>query len=277
VRSERALASAGEAEASAEAEVGAVMVPASGRRAPGAAGSVAEAAALSPSAPAIDPGVIQALEKMGAYLRGLQAFAVKSDTTIDELLESGQKVQLSEQVEMWVKRPDRLRLIVDSDRRKRQSFYDGKTFTLYGPKQGYYASFDAPPTLRELIDLAEQRYGLEFPLVDLFYWGTEKSGISDIQAAMRIGPSKIGDMETDHYALRQADVDWQIWIERGSRPLPRKLVITSKREFGQPQFSAVLGWNLEPSADDSAFVFHPPPGARRIVFERVVPRQEKDR
>src|SRR5687767_1334409 len=86
LRAERRPASSGEAGALAEAEVNHAMVPASGRRAPGAAGAAGEAVASSAPAPAIDPGVIQALEKMGAYLRGLQAFAVKSDTTIDELL-----------------------------------------------------------------------------------------------------------------------------------------------------------------------------------------------
>jgi hypothetical protein len=223
----------------------------------------------NPAAPAIDPAVIAALETMGAFLREQRAFAIKASTTIDEVLESGQKVQFSEVVEMWVKRPDRLRVNVESDTKRRQSFYDGKTFTLYGPRLGFYATFDAPPTLHELIDVAEQRYNLEFPLVDLFYWGTDKSGIRDVKSAMTIGPSKVGDVECDHYALAQNDVDWQIWIQRGAQRLPRKLVITSKRELGQPQFTAVLGWNLEPTADDSAFIFQPPPGARRIVFEQA--------
>src|SRR5688572_3185943 len=77
VRGQRGPASSGEAEGAAEAEMERAMVPASGRRGPGAAGSAGEAAALSAPAPAIDPGVIEALEKMGAYLRGLQAFAVR--------------------------------------------------------------------------------------------------------------------------------------------------------------------------------------------------------
>jgi hypothetical protein len=242
-----------EGEGGAASQVEPALVPASGRRAPGATSNAAEAIVPSSSQPVIDPAVIQALEKMGAFLRELRAFAIKADTTTDELLENGQKIQLSEV----------------SDQRKRHSFYDGKTFTLYGPRHGYYATFDAPPTLRELIDVAEQRYNVEFPLVDLFYWGTEQSGIRDIQSAIRVGPSKVGDVDTDHYALQQPDVDWQIWIQRGAQRLPRKLVITSKRELGQPQFSATLGWNLAPNADDSAFVFQPPSGARRVVFEQA--------
>ena len=247
------------------------MVPASGRQPTSRpeAASQARTAAKSPAAPAIDPAAIQALERMGAFLREQRSFAIRSDTSTDDVLDNGQKVQFAEVVEMWVKRPNRMRVNVVSDAKRRQSFFDGKTFTLYSPRLGYYATFDAPPTLRELIDVAEQRYNLEFPLVDLFYWGTDKSGLKDIKTASSFGRSKVGDYDCDHYALQQNDVDWQIWIQRGAQPLPRKLVITSKRELGQPQFTAVLGWNLEPKLNESAFMFEPPKGARRIVFEQA--------
>jgi hypothetical protein len=42
----------------------------------------------------------------------------------------------------------------------------------------------------------------------------------------------------DHLAFRQLDTDWQLWVEKGSRPLPRKIVITTRYEVGDPQFSA---------------------------------------
>jgi hypothetical protein len=35
-------------------------------------------------------------------------------------------------------------------------------------------------------------------------------------------------VECDHLAFRNADTDWQIWIESGAKPIPRKYVITSK-------------------------------------------------
>ena len=80
--------------------------------------------------------------------------------------------------------------------------------------------------------MVAQRYGLEFPLADLFYWGTAKSGVGDIRAATSLGRSTVAGVPCDHYAYRQADVDWQIWIEQGTSPLPRKLVITSIKRTG---------------------------------------------
>jgi hypothetical protein len=46
--------------------------------------------------------------------------------------------------------------------------------------------------------------------------------LQDMTAAGYIGTSWIDGVECDHVAVRQADVDWQVWIERGDTPLPRK-------------------------------------------------------
>ena len=212
----------------------------------------------------IDPKAIDALKAMGAELRALKAFALRSETTTDEVLDNGQKVQFGGTVDFRVRRPNGLRVEVLSDRKQRQFFYNGKTLTLYGPTNGYYASIAAPPTIGELVQVLDQKYGLQFPLTDLFLWGTDKDGLDDIKSAIYIGPSRIGGVDCDHYVFRQADVDWQIWIERGKTPLPRKLVITTTSEPAEPQYVAVLKWDLAPKLDDKMFTFVPPKGAQRI-------------
>lgn len=227
----------------------------------------ATAPAEAPKPPTVAPEAINALAKMGGFLRGLQTFVVRADTTTDEVLETGQKIQLDSAVEFRARRrPDRLRVDVSSARAQRQFFYDGKTLTLYGARLNYYASTAAPPTIREMLDLADQRYGLTIPLEDLFYWGTDAARSGDIKGALVVGPSRIGGVECDQYAFREEAVDWQIWIEKGKTPVPRKLVITTRQEEGQPQYVAVLRWDLAPKLDDKTFTFTPPKGARRIVF-----------
>ena len=42
---------------------------------------------------------------------------------------------------------------------------------MYGQLVNYYATVPAPPTIAELIDKLDERYGIEMPLVDLFMWG----------------------------------------------------------------------------------------------------------
>ena len=63
------------------------------------------AAPAGPARPAVEPEAVAALERMGAYLRGLPAFVVRAYTTTDEVLESGQKIQLDGVVDLRVRSP----------------------------------------------------------------------------------------------------------------------------------------------------------------------------
>jgi hypothetical protein len=227
----------------------------------------AEKAGTASSVPAIDPAAIAALRRMGDFLRKHDRLQVKGVTNTDELLESGQAVQLNARVDVMVRKPNRLRVSKVSDRKTREFYFDGKTFTIFGPKAGYYAQVPAPPTIQQVIEVAGQRYGVELPLADLFYWGTDKSGLADIKAAVNVGPSTVEGALCDHFAFRQRDVDWQVWIQQGDQPLPRKLVVTSVNEPARPQHQAVMTWTLNPALDDKLFVFVPPKGALPIAID----------
>jgi hypothetical protein len=220
--------------------------------------------------PAVDPEAIAALEAMGSFLRAQTSMGVTAEVTTDDVLPSGQKVQYAGRADLRVRRPDRFRADVNSDRKNEQLYYDGKTFTIYQPALKYYASFDAPPTLAELVDVAERRYGLDLPLADLFYWGTERSRVADIKGAVKVGLSSVKGAPCDHWAFHQTDVDWEICIATGDRPVPRKLVITTITERTQPQHVAVLTWDLTPDLQEKMFSFVPPPQAQRIEFQTAL-------
>ena len=216
------------------------------------------------AAPVINPGAIEALKTMGAYLRTLKSFTVRAETTTDEVLDSGQKLQFAGSFEMRAKMPDRLRLDLKSDRKQRSLYYNGKTVTQYAPRLNYYGSVAAPGTVRETLSAAATKYDLSVPLADLFFWGTDQAGIEDIKSAIYIGPSQVGGLECDHYAYRQEGTDWQLWIRSGKTPLPCKLVITTMDMPSQPQHTTTLRWDLNAPVDDKTFNFAPPKGAKKI-------------
>ena len=220
------------------------------------------------SKPVLESEAIEALERMSNYLRSLKTFSVSSQTSIDEELDSGQKIMIDGESKVTVQLPDRLhidRKIVEKAI-DQQFFYDGKTFTIYGNNDKYYASFDAPPTVDMLIDIAWNRYGIELPLSDLFRWGTGDDDIANILSAVYIGTGVINGVNCDHFAYRTADLDWQLWIEADETPLPRKMVITTTKEKSSPQFVSVLNWNLSPKISKKLFSFVPPKDAHKIEF-----------
>ena len=217
--------------------------------------------------PAVDPAAITALTRMGDFLRKQTSLQIKAATSTDEALDSGQTVQLNAQVDLSVRRPDRLRVNRYSERKNREFFFDGKTFTMFAPRDGYYTQFPAPPNLQQLVELLARRYGIDLPLADLFYWGTDKSSVADIRSAVNIGPSTVEGAKCDHFALRQPGVDWQIWIQQGAEPLPRKMIVTNTEDPGRPQHEVVMAWTLNPQLPEQLFVFVPPPDAHPIAID----------
>lgn len=232
--------------------------------------SAVEAKTAEPS-PVIEPKAIDALQKMGGFLRTLKTFEVSFKVSKDEVLDSGQKIMVDGTSELTAQRPDRFHFStkIDEAHRDLQFFYDGKTFTIYGNTNKFYASAPAPGTIRELLDMAQERLDIEMPFRDLFSWGTDKADVAAIQSAIYIGPTRIDGVPCDHYAFRNVDVDWQIWIGQGKTPLPRKLVITTMQEEGHPQYVSVMNWNLSPKINNKLFTFVPPKGSHQIEFAVV--------
>src|SRR5262245_45347144 len=236
----------------------------------GTAGLAESAAPQSPRpAPDViverDPQAVRALDSMGSYLRSLNAFQIHSETSRDDVLEDGQNIQFDGVVDMIVERPNHLRAEVTSDRQHRLYFDDGTTFSIWARRMNYYATLPAPATLRELADTLAETYGLELPLVDLFYWGEQKK-TDEISGAIDVGASQVDGVTCEHYAFRQEGADWQIWIQQGDYPLPRKLLIRTTTDPARPQFASKMTWNLAPSYNEDTFKFVPPKDAKRIAL-----------
>ena len=234
-----------------------------------AQGSSDDQTSFAAATETVDPAAIAALNRMGTYLRSLKSFEVKAATTQDDVLSTGQKAQFTGTQDLLIRQPNGLRGEVSVGAQHRLWFYDGKKFTLYADGPGYYATVPAPSNLRELADTLRQKFAIEMPLRDLFLWGTDRAPTKGISSAVDLGQAEVEGTTVQHYAFRQAPVDWQIWIQNGDYPLPRKLVITTTDDDARPDYSAVLNWNLAPSFNNEAFVFYPPPSAKRIVIARA--------
>jgi hypothetical protein len=233
-----------------------------------AQGPPAERADVSGNDAAIDERAIATLTKMTDFLKTLQTFRIDSESSKDEIVDTDMKIQKIATSEMTVRRPDRFHAQTRSDDRDLDFFYDGQTLTVFSVRQNYYAATAVPPTIVRTLDAARARYGIELPLADFIQMAAGEDFRSSIIRAGYIGTSRIDGVECDHLAIRQADVDWQVWIEKDDTPVPRRLVVTTKTETTQPQFIAMLTWDLSPQIDDTQFTFTPPPHATRIMFAR---------
>lgn len=218
---------------------------------------------------AITPEAMNALNAMGKYLRTLKDFQVLAEVTTEDVLDDGEKVEYGSTTDILAHLPNKLRADVEGEQKSRLYLYDGKSFTLFARRVGYYATVPAPDTIGKLIDAVNEKYDVDIPLLDLFLWGSDRASTNEITSADDIGPGVVDGTTCEHYIFRQPGLDWQIWIQLGDHPLPRRMVLTTTTDDARPEHTSVLKWNLAPSYSEDTFVFNPPADAKKIVFAEV--------
>ena len=137
---------------------------------------------------------------------------------------------------------------------------------MFSPLLDFYATVLAPPTNREVLNAVYDKFGIALPLEELFRWGDGSNAVrlQALRSAYDVGTATIDGVETDHYAFREDDVDWEVWIQQGDQPFPRKLVIVDRKDPARPTFIARLTWTLDPQFTDADFRFVPDANAKRI-------------
>jgi hypothetical protein len=237
--------------------------PAPAAPAPAAPGAAASAPAASTGP--VEQAALDALKRMDDYLATLKTFEIDTDATLDVLTKSGQRVQLGVTTKYRVQRPNGFQIDLTTDLKKRKFYFDGKNFTVFSPELNYYATVPAPATIREMIDLLYDQFGISLPLDDLFRWSDpDEARSEDIQQGFVVGSAIVDGVATDHYAFREGDHDWEVWIQKGDKPLPRKLAIVDRKDPERLGYSARLTWNLSPTIAAAEFTFVPGADAKQI-------------
>lgn len=215
----------------------------------------------------IDPQAEKLLKASTTFLAGQKQFSVDTRSTIEVMLNSGQKLQFDHAASLSVQRPNKLRAERRGDLIDQVFYYDGKSLSLHNPSEKYYATVAAPGTLEAMLDFARDSLDIVAPAGDLIYKDAFEILMQDVTSGFVVGKGVVEGVRCDQLAFRSPHADWQIWIQEGSQPLPRKFVIASTDIAGAPQFALVATkWNLAPKFTDGTFAFSVPKGAKRVDF-----------
>jgi hypothetical protein len=224
----------------------------------------------------MQPEAEKLLRRMSDYLAARKQFTVQTENTLEVVLASGQKLQFASPAAAAVSRPNKLRADRKGDILNQEFFYDGKNLTLFNPKENLFATTAAPPTLDAMLDFAREKLDVIAPGAEFLYGNAAERMLKETSSGFVVGPSVVGGIKCAHLAFRGAEVDWQIWIEEGGRPLPRKFILTSKQVKGEPQFTILIrNWDLAPKLTDQMFTFTPPKGAKKIEFLQLTAEAAK--
>ena len=135
-----------------------------------AAAKPARAAVAAPVGK-LEPEALSARRRRSAYLNTLPRFQVSLQTERDDVDDEGELLTMAGETTFKVNKPDGFHISDTESATTREFIYNGKQLTIADPKSGLYAQVPAPPTIRETLDVAADKYDIVVPLEDLFNWG----------------------------------------------------------------------------------------------------------
>jgi hypothetical protein len=230
----------------------------------------AQGTVAAPEAAALDAGVAAALRRMAAALAGAPELTVRLTSLRETPIRAGsdQPIMLSATVAVGIRRPDQLAALVGSDRGSFRLWFDGEVATLLSLTANAYARSAVPGgDIDTVLETLEARLGVEVPLRDLLAADPYAALVEPGTTGVRIGRTLVNGAPCDHYALRNRDVDWQIWIAAEEPALPCRLVVVDRGAPGALRtVLEFLDWDLSPQLDAETFTFAAPTDAREVVW-----------
>lgn len=215
-------------------------------------------------APRIEPRAAQELKRMSAFLGASPRFAVDAEETFDEIPDGELRRSLTNVRRIAVERPSRFAADAVGDTLNRAAWYDGRTLTVLDKDTNTYSALPMPATIEATLDTLQDRYGIVLPLADILYADTYAVLTEQVREGRYLGIHQAAGVPCHHLAFAQDAIEWQIWIDAGTEPLPRKLAISYVREPGEPQYTATLRrFRMMPTFPPDLFTFDAPEGARQ--------------
>jgi hypothetical protein len=217
--------------------------------------------------PDLEERAVSILGKAATFLAQEPHFSVTVETGYDAVQASGLKVEFGATRKYTIRRPDHVRIDTElRDGDQRGFRFDGKEIAVFDINQKVYATAEHPGTIEEAFGYFIDQLQMPLPLAELF--SSTLPGVVDTTLDLHyVDVSTIAGVHCDHLVGRRKNIDFQVWIAQGDKPVFQRLILTYKREKGEPQFWAQFSdWNFSSEIPDSLFAFTPPEGGEKIPF-----------
>jgi len=223
-----------------------------------------------------DSVAIYILDQMTQVMGDLNSFSVNIETAYDIPAGKLGLVKKTNSHEVTVKGNKMLNLWSEGDKGRKGFWYNNNVLHYYSADKGYYGHIEAPATIIEMIDLANEKYGFDFPGVDFWYSSFLEDLMEEFSNIHYLGLTNVDGIECFHIIASDGILSAQIWIEKSIYFLPKKLVLNYLKQEHSPQYEALyLNWELNKTFPDAIFNFTPPPNSKKILIKEKTEYYEK--
>ena len=208
------------------------------------------------------------LKAMAEFIASQTNISITFDADIEVITPDLQKIQFTNSGTALLSRPDKLRASRTGGYSAVEIVYDGKTLSALSKDDNVFTQLQATGTVDQLIAKLRSDFSVTAPGADLLLANVFDDLMDDVVDAKHIGVGVVDGVDCAHLAFRTPEVDWQIWVELGARPVPHKYVITSKTIAAAPQYTLrIKEWRTDMQISTESFTFTPPQGGKEVSAE----------
>jgi hypothetical protein len=226
--------------------------------------------AAEKSAARVDPKALEQLQRMSDTLASARSFTYESRSLVEVPSKTGQFLTLYSDARVALQRPDKLRARLGGEAPAFDFYFNGRTVSAFAPGPKVYSRTAAPATIDAMLPELEAETGIRFVTAPLLFSDPYRVLTRNLTSGIVVGPVWVHGVFCTHLAFCSPGVNWEIWIEAGSKALPKRLAVTFTDRPNAPRTIVEFSkWNLHPWLRARDFQFHPPAQAKEIPFRSV--------
>jgi hypothetical protein len=207
---------------------------------------------------------------MSDYLASVKTISLTYDTDIEVITPDIEKLQFASSGQVLLSRPNKVRATRVGGYANVELVFDGNTLTMFGKNIDTLAQVQTPGSVDQLVNRLRDEFSVSLPGAAFLMSHSYDELMMDVLDVKYTGRGVIDGVECDHLAFRGQDTDWQLWVEVGNKPIPRKYVITSKSVTAAPQYTLRIK-EFRPDADlgADAFAFKASASVKKVDFSAM--------
>jgi outer membrane protein assembly factor BamB len=144
---------------------------------------------------------------------------------------------------------------------------DGQTLYAHARRLKQYTEAKAPADL-EGVGKALTRFGhtaTGMLFQNVLTEDPDEVLLDSVTSCAYVGEEKVGEAKAHHVTLKQADLEWEVWVAAEGKPFVLKVVSrVAGDEVKIVTVETYKKWQVDHNPDEAAFKFVPPAGAEKV-------------
>ena len=174
---------------------------------------VAPAHAQTPQPAAVTEDASAILGRLSKTLMANQ-FSFRANTLRAYVGANGELLHIGHTLKTVVHRPDKFSVDATGDDGSLKIFYDGKNLAIYNVDQKQYIRVPVSGKIEEMLEVAKQKMGIDFPLADLLAGDVGKSILAGVTAGGPVSTVNIDGVKSRHlFFIQPPDLDLELWAD----------------------------------------------------------------